>query len=142
MKFYRIIGVFFLSSLLLLLPLLSTSYEVKLFPFEEENIVVNIKSPTVDLSTEIGAGVDIAIYYLDPNTDDLENYINVSLFGEETVNFDKRGNYLFILFTQFLGDVIIDQRGISPTTPLIIIIMGIINFAYRFYLRYMNAVMY
>ena len=142
MKVRRLLLVTFVCSLLLFLPVFSPTQKVTLFPFQEVQVVLNVKSTHIKITTDITSSVDLKLFYLNPNGDSFVNIRNYTIFGDVDIELGKRGNYLMTFTSVILGEVNIDPQGIPLSTPLIVILLGFLNLAYPYILRYRHVVEY
>ena len=138
MKYSRIINVIFISSLLLLLPTMTPDVHETLILFQDQYVVLSIKTTQVQIDTDIVIPPTVNVSYFNPDTNSLISLYNKTIVNSITLVMPNRGEYLFQFRAQDIGEITISQKGIFITTPIIIAITGLLNFGVIMYKRYFD----
>ena len=125
------INILFISSLLLLFPLIQSNDEVTILPLSQTVFQQNVSTPSLVFSLAEKNSITMNISKFDLNDNSLDLiHENIEFDDQITINFDKPGIYFFEVESSSINTLVIASKSIYTSSIVIISTLGSLNVIY------------
>lgn len=138
--FLKYINIIFLSSLLLLLPMITPVAEVNILPNNQVIYQMIINSPSIELELLEDTSITINLSLLNlQNNETKPILINETIIGLSSIEINQPGIYIFDLISENINTIYFNQKNIFISHIILILVIGLSNLILWFQERKRNV---